>query len=138
MSCISAQREPHSLRILIVEDERDVLDMLEEVLSSEGHTVSTALDGNAGLDCFQRHTFDIVLTDLNMPGISGLEMAGRMKKISPSVPVILLTGWDVGLDTAELAAKGINCFIKKPFTIADILQALDDLCGAGQTLVEAP
>ena len=72
--------------------------MLEEVLAGEGHTVITALDGNAGLACFQRQPFDIVLTDLNMPGISGLEMAGRMKKIKPSVPVMLLTGWDVGLE----------------------------------------
>jgi two-component system response regulator FlrC len=135
---MSAQTNPRSLRILIVEDERDVLDMLEEVLTGEGHTVITALDGKAGLDCFQRQPVDIVLTDLNMPGISGLEMASRIKKINPSVPVMLLTGWDVGLDTAELAAKGIDCFIKKPFTIADILLALDDLCGAGQKAVEAP
>jgi CheY-like chemotaxis protein len=133
MPCTPAQVNPRSLCILIVEDEQDVLDMLEEVLTGEGHTVITALDGKAGLDCFQKQPFDIVLTDLNMPGISGLEMAGRMKKIKPAVPVMLLTGWDVGLDTDELATKGIDFFIKKPFAIVDILQALDDLCGASQT-----
>jgi CheY-like chemotaxis protein len=131
MPCPAAETDQRSLRILIVEDESDVLDMLEEVLEGEGHTVITAVDGKAGLECFQMQPFDIVLTDLNMPGISGLEMAGRMKKIKPSVPVMLLTGWDVELETAELAAKGIDCFIKKPFAILDILQALDDLCGAG-------
>jgi CheY-like chemotaxis protein len=132
MPCTVAQIDPRSLSILIVEDERDVLEMLEEVFAGEGHTVTTARDGNEGLDRFQRRHFDIVLTDLNMPGMSGLEMASRMKKITPSIPVILLTGWDVGLDAAELGAKGIDCFIKKPFSIADILQALSDLCGAGQ------
>ena len=129
MPCTPAQADPRSLRILIVEDECDVLDMLQEVLAGEGHTVITALDGNTGLACFQRQPFDIVLTDLNMPGISGLEMAGRMKKLKPSVPVMLLTGWDVELKQAELAAKGIDCFLKKPFTIADILRSIDDLCG---------
>ena len=124
-----AQTVQQSLRILIVEDERDVLDMLQEVLASEGHAVISAPDGEAALACFQEQPFDIVFTDLNMPGVSGWEVAGRIKNINCSVPIVLLTGWDVQLEKAELKAKGIDCFIRKPFTIAAVLQALVDLCG---------
>ena len=119
-----------SLRILIVEDERDVLDMLQEVLARAGHRVIAAPDGKAGLACFQRQPFDIVLTDLNMPGISGFDLATGIKKINQSMPVLLLTGWAGEFEEAELTAKGIDCIIKKPFAIADLLQTLDDLYGA--------
>jgi len=123
------QTNKHGLCILVIEDERDVLDMLKEVLTSEGHAVSAAPDGAAALACFQTQPFDIVFTDLNMPGLSGWELADRIKHINCSVPVVLLTGGDVEFEKAELKTKGIDCFIKKPFTIAAILQALDDLCG---------
>ena len=123
------QSQPRSLRILIVEDEADIVDMLREVLTGEGHTVITAAQAKDGLACFETGSFDIVLTDLNMPGISGLEMAEQIKKLNSSTPVILLTGWDVRLKQGELKAKGIDCFLKKPFTIADILRSIDDLCG---------
>ena len=123
------QTDQQGLRILIVEDERDVLDMLQEVLGSEGHAVISAPDGEAALACFQEQPFDIVFTDLNMPGVSGWEVADRIKNINYSVPVVLLTGGDVDIEKAELKTKGIDCFIKKPFAIAAILQALVDLCG---------
>jgi CheY-like chemotaxis protein len=126
---LPSQTGPSSLRILIVEDEADIVDMLREVLTVEGHTVVTAAEGTDGLACFTAEPFDIVLTDLNMPGISGLEMAERIKKLNSSIPVILLTGWDVGLDHDELMAKGIDCFMKKPFAITAILQSINNLCG---------
>ena len=123
------QTTQQSLRILIVEDEREVLDMLREVLTGAGHAVVAAQDGEAALACFQAQPFDIVFTDLYMPGVSGWEVAGRIKNLNCSVPVVLLTGWDVELEKAALKTKGIDCFIKKPFAIAAILQALVDLCG---------
>jgi two-component system, OmpR family, response regulator RegX3 len=118
-----------TLRILIVEDERDVLEMLREVLASEGHTVIAVPDGETALASFQAQHCDIVFTDLSMPGFSGWDVAGRIKKLDRSVPVVLLTGGDVYFEQAELKTKGVDCFIKKPFSIAVVLQALADLCG---------
>ena len=138
MQCAAAQTPPRSLRILIVEDERDVLDMLQEVLARAGHRVIAAPDGKAGLACFQRQPFDIVLTDLNMPGISGFDLATGIKKINQSMPVLLLTGWAGELKEAELTANGIDCIIKKPFATADLLQALDDLYGARKKTASWP
>jgi DNA-binding response OmpR family regulator len=116
------------MRILLVEDERDVLDMLQEILTGEGHTTQTALDGAAGLACFLAGPFDIVFTDMNMPGISGFDVATEIKKINPLVPVVLLTGWDMECGPFDLKAQGIDLLMKKPFAITDILQAIKLLC----------
>ncbi len=122
------QAGPHIKRILLIEDESDVLEMLQEILAVEGHTAETAEDGEAGLACFQAAAFDIVFTDMNMPGMSGLAVAAEIKKINPRIPVVLMTGWDVGCDSSELQAKGIDLLIKKPFAITDILSAIERLC----------
>jgi DNA-binding response OmpR family regulator len=126
--CAPAQTSPCKKRILLVEDERDVLDMLHEILTADGHTTHTAADGPIGLACFLAGPFDIVFTDMNMPGLSGLDLAEEIKKISPSVPVVLLTGWDMDYTPFELKAKGIDLLIKKPFAITHILAAIKLLC----------
>ena len=131
----NTQTARQTLRILIVEDERDVLDMLRDVFASAGHTVIAVPDGETALASFQAQHCDIVFTDLYMPGFSGWEVAGRIKKLDCSVPVVLLTGCDVDFEQAELKTKGVDCFIKKPFAIAAILQALADLCGPRKNAV---
>jgi DNA-binding response OmpR family regulator len=126
--CAPAQTNPCNKRILLVEDERDVRDMLHEILTAEGHATHTAPDGPIGLACFLAGPFDIVFTDMNMPGLSGLDLAEEIKKINPAVPVVLLTGWDMEYAPFELKAKGIDQLIKKPFAITDILAAIKLLC----------
>jgi len=126
--CAPVQTALHNLRILLVEDERDVLDMLQEILTVEGHTTQTAPDGAVGLAYFLAGPFDIVFTDMYMPGISGFEVAEEIKKIKPLVPVILLTGWDMECGPFDLKAQGIDLLIKKPFAIIDILDAVKLLC----------
>jgi len=126
--CAPAQTNPHTRRILLIEDELDVLDMLHEILAAEGHSAHSTPDGKAGLACFLAHPFDIVFTDMNMPGISGLDVAAEVKKIHPSVPVVLLTGWDMEDEPFDLKENGIDLLIKKPFAITDVLRAIKLLC----------
>ena len=126
--CAPAQTTPRNKRILLIEDERDVLDMLREILAAEGHAVFSAPDGAAGLACFMNEPFDILFTDMNMPGMSGFDVAAEVKKILPSVPVVLMTGWDTECEPSELKAKGIDLLIKKPFALPDILEAVELLC----------
>jgi CheY-like chemotaxis protein len=119
---------PAAKRILLVEDERDVLDMLLEILAAEGFAAQTASDGEEALARFRRQSYDIVFTDMNMPGLTGLEVAAEIKKLRPEVPVVLLTGWDMEITPAQLRDRGIDALIKKPFAISDILQAIAQLC----------
>jgi len=83
------------INILIIEDEKAVSEMFEELLISERHEVAVACDGNQGLDIFRKKKFDLVFTDLAMSGMSGWQVAKEIKKIDDAVPVILTTGYEI-------------------------------------------
>jgi PAS domain S-box-containing protein len=109
------------MRILAVEDEPEVLDILRAVLSHTGHTVITAASGPEALDLFESEPVDLVVTDLGMPGMTGLVLAGELKR-RRQVPVILLTGWAEELD--ERNGTPVDVVIAKPFTRERLLDAL--------------
>ncbi|PYN07946.1 MAG: hypothetical protein DME02_09835 [Candidatus Rokuibacteriota bacterium] len=109
------------LRILAVEDEPEVLDVLRAMLSSAGHTVFTAASGREALDLFEREPVDLVLTDLGMPGMTGLALAAELKQ-RRTIPVLLLTGWADELDAAN--APSVDLIVPKPFTRERLFDAL--------------
>ena len=109
------------LRILAVEDEPEVLDVLRAMLSSAGHTVFTAASGREALDLFEREPVDLVLTDLGMPGVTGLALAAELKQ-RRTIPVLLLTGWADELDAAN--APSVDLIVPKPFTRERLFDAL--------------
>ncbi len=109
------------LRILAVEDEPEVLDVLRAMLTTAGHTVFTAASGREALDLFEREPVDLVLTDLGMPGMTGLALATELKK-RRAIPVLLLTGWADELDAAT--APSVDLVVPKPFTRERLFEAL--------------
>jgi len=109
------------LRILAVEDEPEVLDVLRAMLSKAGHTVFTAASGREALDLFEREPVDLVLTDLGMPGMTGLALAAELKR-RRAIPVLLLTGWADELDATT--APSVDLVVPKPFTRERLFEAL--------------
>ncbi|HEV8586969.1 MAG TPA: response regulator [Methylomirabilota bacterium] len=109
------------LRILAVEDEPEVLDVLRAMLSAAGHAVFTAASGREALDLFEREPVDLVITDLGMPGMTGLALAEELKR-RRAVPVLLLTGWADELDSAT--APAVDLVVAKPFTRERLFEAL--------------
>ena len=109
------------LRILAVEDEPEVLDVLRAMLSNAGHTVFTAASGREALDLFEREALDLVLTDLGMPGMTGLALAEELKR-RRAIPVVLLTGWADELDAKN--APSVDLVVAKPFTRERLFAAL--------------
>jgi PAS domain S-box-containing protein len=109
------------MRILAVEDEPEVLDVLRAVLSHAGHSVLTAASGREALDLFESDPVDLVVTDLGMPGMTGLALAGELKR-RRQVPVILLTGWAEELGDKDGAP--VDVVVAKPFTRERLLDAL--------------
>ncbi len=79
-------------KILIVDDDIEILTMLNSILSEEGYTVYRAESGEQALDVFQAQPVDLVITDMSMPGIGGLEVLHRIKQLDPNIEVIILTG----------------------------------------------
>ena len=129
IGAMGASRSP--MRILIVDDDIEVRDVLEELLHVDGHKVSTAADGAEALSLFKPGRFDMVFTDLGMPGISGWQVVEQIKRQAPQTPVVMVTGWGAQLDPARIAASGVDRVLTKPFQWLAVLEALNDLTVAG-------
>jgi two-component system, response regulator, stage 0 sporulation protein F len=99
--------------VLVVDDDDSIRFLLREELLTDGHTVRTAADGSAGLTAVGESLPDVVVLDIKMPGISGLEVLGRLKKEYPRLPVLLMTAYgDYRSEAANLGADGY--FVKSP------------------------
>ena len=110
-------------QIVIVEDEPDILEILSYNLNREGFDVSTALDGNLGLDLIQQKIPDLVLLDLMLPGIDGLEICRRMKTDSrtQNIPVIMVTAKGEESDIVLGLGIGADDYISKPFSPRELV-----------------
>jgi DNA-binding NtrC family response regulator len=106
-------------QVLLVDDEAIALTNLTHVLQREGYEVTACRDGEAALAALKRSEFDLVLTDLKMPGIDGMEVLREVRASYPDVPVIMITGYAT-LDSAVEAMKaGAHHYIAKPFRLAE-------------------
>jgi len=103
-------------RILVVDDDQVVGKSFERVLTNKGYRVDTALSGREAFEKFAGADFDMVFTDLRMPGQDGLEVARRIKEMNPWLPIVVVTGY--GTQEAEEKAKAIGVaeFLQKPLT----------------------
>jgi CheY-like chemotaxis protein/anti-sigma regulatory factor (Ser/Thr protein kinase) len=120
---------PRLARILVVEDERPVRETLVQGLARYGHAVSAAHDMSEAVALLGREAVDVVVTDLVLPGGSGLEIARTVKRTRPGTAVILVTGWPGRLDAETLKSHGVDAIVEKPI-------GLDTLRATVATLVE--
>lgn len=112
------------LRILVVDDEQRVREILSMCLSSDGHVVETATNGHEGLDKFWAGRFDLVLTDRMMPKMSGDQLASAIKEIAPHTPVIMLTGLGEMMKAAGQCPEGVDMILSKPIMLTELRDAL--------------
>jgi CheY-like chemotaxis protein len=118
-----------SLRLLVVDDDPLLIRALHDALESQGHTVVTASGGQEGIDVFQanadgREPFAAVITDLGMPHIDGRRVASAVKVVSPSTPVILLTGWGQKLVAEGDIPPDVDQVLNKPPKLRELREAL--------------
>jgi PAS domain S-box-containing protein len=113
-------------RILVIDDEEHVRSVLSRMLSQVNHRVTVARDGGEGLRLFREREFDMVLTDLGMPGMSGWEVCKAIKRISSQIPVGMITGWGMELDQTKKEESGVDFIISKPFDFNQILKVVDE------------
>jgi DNA-binding NtrC family response regulator len=113
------------LRIMLVDDEKIVGDRLGPWLVKQGYEVEVFLDGKQALERFEESPFDIVVTDIRMAEVDGIQVLDRVMEISPRTRVIVITGYAL-LETArETQVKGAFDFIAKPFHLDDLKQIID-------------
>lgn len=111
-----------ALRILVIDDDPDVCEVLRRFLSDRGYQVETAADGKAGLTALRRDPADVVLLDLELPGLSGLDVMRNIERDDIDVEIITISGHPaaerlLGPDSLELGAAD---FISKPFDFSEL------------------
>jgi CheY-like chemotaxis protein len=109
-------------RILVIDDEQPIAQLLEDALTGDGHSVEIAVSGRQGVEMAAVSDFDLVMTDLGMPDMSGWEVANKIRSTRPGVPVVLVTGWGTTLDKNEVERYGISAVVHKPFEINELLE----------------
>ena len=111
-------------KVLIVDDEVDVLDLCKRILETQGYLVKSAHNGYEAIEVAKNERFDLLLTDIKMPGMDGLEIAQTLKQSDPDIICVTMTGFST-MDMAINAVKlGINEFILKPFTPSELSKAV--------------
>ena len=113
-------------KVLVIEDDAEVRSMLKDYLVYLDYKVVTAEDGLKGLQRIKSEEYDLVITDIAMPYVSGIGIIAILKEEHPEIPVIAITGY--GYHAEELAyEKNANAIVSKPFDIQEIKTIIDDL-----------
>lgn len=113
--------EPATARVLIVEDDRDLRDMLAEIFEGEGYAVTTAPDGQRGLHEALTQPFDAMVLDRGLPAIEGLDLLARIRRSGVDTPVLILSALGNAADRVEGLDSGAEDYLSKPFDIGELL-----------------
>ncbi len=111
------ERKPH---ILIIDDEKNVTEMIREMLSTKGYEASCVDDGKLGLDIVRQNNIELVITDLKMPGMDGLDVLREIKRFDPTIEVVLITAF-ASVETAlQCMKEGAYDYISKPLDLGKL------------------
>jgi len=115
------------IRLLVVDDEDFVRDLLHDMLEAEQCEVAVAEDGTQALALFRESVFDGVFTDVGMPGMSGWELAREIRQINKQIPIAVITGWGEIVGSNEKRAAGVDWVVAKPFTAERIAELVCEI-----------
>jgi len=118
--------ESRKAKIMIIEDEEAVRDLLSKILKRGGHEVEVVSDGSQGIEMFEKKEFDLVFTDLGLPGMSGWQVAEKIKGINGRVPVVLITGWEIKERETETRDDWVDLIMHKPFEMDQVLNTVQE------------
>jgi CheY-like chemotaxis protein len=121
-------------RVLLIEDEVAVRDVLGRMLDHAGYEVVRVADGRQGLAAFQQTPVDVVVTDINMPEMDGIEVISALRRLQPRVPIVAISGGGVFSKQMLLAsanALGADEVVSKPFDLQEIVAAIRRALGPG-------
>jgi nitrogen regulation protein NR(I) len=120
--------------ILVVDDDHQLRQSFKKILAAEGHTVQTAASGEAALELVREELPDLVIMDIRMPGMDGLEAFRRMHDIEPRLPVVIMTAYGTTETAIEATKLGAFDYVLKPFEIPDILTLIGQALEAGRLM----
>jgi excisionase family DNA binding protein len=110
-------------RILVVDDESSIRDLLSKTLALAEYDVDTASDGRSALERLRLYPYDLLIADLKMPGIDGLSVIREAKRLKTDLPVIIITGYSTETAAIEAVNLGVSGYLTKPFRVPQVLAA---------------
>jgi two-component system, cell cycle response regulator CpdR len=115
--------------ILVVDDDRIMLELVKRILEREGNVVHCVSSGEEALEKIKEKTFSLMITDLNMPGLDGLELARKGLEIAPQMPIIMDTGRNSPKIIRLAKEIGISKVLTKPFLVKELLETIREVMG---------
>jgi CheY-like chemotaxis protein len=113
-----------AVRILVVDDESYLRELIRETLRTRQYDATTASNGAEALDLLSRGKYDIVVTDVVMPGMEGLELVKQIRRLYPQIRILVLTGYPRSADIGDFLAEGVDDFLPKPFRANDLVAVI--------------
>src|SRR5215471_16389077 len=123
-------------RILLIEDDPGIGGTLRQVLVDEGYEVEVEERGDAGLARASREAFNVVVTDLKLPGLSGLELVRQLHAAQPRLPIILVTAYGTTETAIEATKFGAYDYLLKPFEMTELIDLLDKAVTSSRLMSE--
>ena len=108
------------MRLLIVEDEKEICDMVAKSLYGAGYEVDTCYDGEEALDCILTEAYDLIVLDLNLPGMDGMEILKELRQFNEETKVLILSARGQIADKVEGLDAGANDYMEKPFHLQEL------------------
>jgi CheY-like chemotaxis protein len=125
MSDLGHPKKSHKPKILLADDEWTVVELLSRYLAENGYEVTSASDGGEAWDLFQKQSFDLVLSDLRMPGFDGLQLLNAVKDVNPRIPVVLISGFGDVETVVKALKSGAENFLAKPLDLNELEKVLE-------------
>lgn len=120
-----------SCNLLVIDDDPEILEILRDMLRLKGHRVTATDCAQEALQLIRSNPYDLVLTDLGMPAVSGWEIAKQAKAKDPRLPVILITGWGAQYEDEDLTGSGVDHVLSKPLSWDRLLDTVSELLSPG-------
>jgi excisionase family DNA binding protein len=114
---------PSRARILVVDDEETIRELLSKTLALADYEVDVAPDGKTGIDRMRIIPYDLLITDLRMPGVDGLTVIREARRLKADIPVIIVTGYSTEASAIEAINLGVQGYLTKPFRVPRVLAA---------------
>ncbi|MDK9699542.1 MAG: response regulator [bacterium] len=118
---------PRRLRVLIVDDEVEIVRLLSEIISTVGWEAVGARDGLDAYELFKREKFDLIITDIYMPRMNGLELLAKVKKDKVEMPVMLITGYSHFKQLLQSLRYKPDGFLQKPFDVSELILSIGNI-----------
>jgi DNA-binding response OmpR family regulator len=121
------------MRILLVEDEKKLCELIARALKAERYAVDVALDGQSGWEMADAYAYDLIILDLMLPSLSGTEILRRVRRKNQEVPILVLTARDVTEEKVQHFEAGADDYLTKPFVFAELVIRIKSLLRRGST-----